>query len=98
MDMLNRRRSIKEWNSTYFALIPKIARPCQVSDYCPINLCNVAYKIVSKVLANRLKNVLDKIISENQVAFIPRRLISDNIVIDHERIHATRRNDQVRVA
>jgi hypothetical protein len=48
----------KELNSTYIALIPKVKNPTSVMDFKPISLCNVMYKILSKVLANRLKIVL----------------------------------------
>lgn len=91
MDILNRRRSIKAWNSTLLALIPKVKKPRKVTDYRPISLCNVSYKIVSKVLANRLKNVLNLIISECQLAFVLERNISDNVVIGHEYLHYMRK-------
>ena len=45
-------------NETYICLIPKVKSPPKITEYHPINLCNVIYKLISKVLANRLKNIL----------------------------------------
>jgi hypothetical protein len=54
-----------EWNDTYVALIPKVKNPERMKDLRPINLCNVIYKLVSKVLENRLKLILEEIIAPN---------------------------------
>lgn len=74
-------------NFTYVVLIPKNKNPYKPSEHRPISLYNVIYKIVSKALANRLKKILPEIISPNQSAFIPRRLISDNVIVVYETLH-----------
>ena len=75
-------------NHTFLTLIPKIKNPISVSDYRPICLCNLLYKIFSKVLANHLKKILPNIIFEQQSAFTKNRLISDNILVAFETLHS----------
>ncbi|CAA7047581.1 unnamed protein product [Microthlaspi erraticum] len=75
-------------NQTNIFLIPKVNPPTSMVDFRPISLCNVSYKIISKILVNRRKNHLSGIISENQAAFIPRRMITDNVIIAHEMYYA----------
>ena len=74
-------------NHTFITLILKKKNPSLVSDYRPISLCNVLYKIFAKVLANRLKIFLNSVINENQSAFAKGRLISNNILIAFETLH-----------
>lgn len=61
----------------------------------PISLCSVQYKIISKILCNRLKLIHPDIISETQGAFVAGRLISDSILIAHEMMHSLKANDRV---
>jgi hypothetical protein len=87
LDFLNKGIFDSSINSTYIALIPKLQNPVYVGDFRPISLCNVLYKIVAKVLANRLKLVLSAIISPNQSAFVPGCLITDNILVAYKALH-----------
>lgn len=79
-------------NQTNICLIPKTERPIEMGEFRPISLCNVSYKVISKLMSKRLKKCLPKIISETQSAFVARRLITDNILVAHEVFHALRTN------
>lgn len=76
----------RQINLTLVILVPKCPNACVVKDFRPIACCTVLYKIISKVLANRMKRVLDTVISEHQSAFVPGRLIFDNIMLSQELI------------
>lgn len=65
-----------------------------MTEYRPISLCNVVYKIISKILAKGVKKVLPSIISSTQAAFIESRLISNNILVEHELLHALKSNNK----
>ena len=78
---------LKAFNETLISLIPKVEHPIFVSQLRPISLCNVFYKIISKILVNRLKPILGQCISQNQSAFVPGRQIIDNVLMAHEYIH-----------
>lgn len=78
LKVLNHNHSLKSVNDTYITLIPKLRKPLKVRDFIPISLCNIIYKIVAKILANRLRLILLDIIYPNQSVFVLNRLISYN--------------------
>lgn len=78
-------------NDTLIALIPKVETPERVSQLRPISLCNVNYKVITKVLANRLKSILPDLIGPDQSSFVPGRQITDNIAVYQEALHLTKK-------
>jgi len=84
-------------NDTNICLIPKTTKPNEMTKFRPISLCNVNYKIISKVLCQRLKKVLPQRISETQSTFVAGRQITNNIMIAQEMFHALRTKPGERV-
>ena len=64
-------------NSSFITLIPKVGSPLGVGDYRPISLIGVQYKIVAKILAIRLVEVIDTVVHQEQTAFVKNRHILD---------------------
>jgi hypothetical protein len=81
-------------NDTAIILIPKIDQPETLKDFRPISLCTVMYKVIAKCMVNRLRPILGEIISMNQSAFVPGRLLTDNVLIACEVIHYMRNKRQ----
>lgn len=96
MEALNEGRDMNPLNYTFITLIPKSQNPKKMEEFRPISLCNVVYKIIAKAMANRLKEVLKVIISPTESAFVPWGLITDNIVIGFECIHAVNNRNKGR--
>ncbi|KAL2235451.1 UNVERIFIED_CONTAM: hypothetical protein Sindi_1277300 [Sesamum indicum] len=84
LDFFTTGKLLKQVNTTLLALIPKVHTPMSVNDFGPISCCNVLYKVITKLLVQRLSMVLDKLISPCQTAFILGRSIGDNILLAQE--------------
>ena len=78
-------------NNTLIVLIPKCENPSSMKELRLISLCNVLYKLVAKVLANYMKDVLCRLIYPSQAAFVPGRSIIDNILLVSKVLHYLKR-------
>ncbi|KAK5826340.1 hypothetical protein PVK06_021258 [Gossypium arboreum] len=87
LQILNEGMDFQKINATQIILIPKIDNPTTMMDFRLISLCNVLYKIIAKSIVNRLRGVIGKCIDGAQSAFVPGRLISDNILLAYEILH-----------
>ena len=88
------KKVLKVQNASFIALIPKKENAMTPDGFRPIALCNVVYKIISKVVANRLKPLLPSLISEEQIGYVERRQILNNIIQAHEVVHSLKSNKQ----
>lgn len=78
----------EELNMNFLTLIPKVDRPALFADYRPITLCNLVYKLITKIIAEHLKPFLGKFISPKQFGFFPNRQILDAVGIVQEVLHS----------
>ena len=75
----------RDCNASFITLIPKCENPSELGDYRPISLVGCVYKLILKILANRLKRVLEKVIDKNQSVFLSGRGLLDSVLIFLER-------------
>ncbi|KAA3488219.1 reverse transcriptase [Gossypium australe] len=90
LGILNNDQSLGQLNSTDIILIPKTQNPASLLNFRPISLCTVLYKIVAKAIANRFQAVIGGCIDAVQSAFVPGRLISDNVLLAYEILNTFR--------
>ncbi|KAH1032563.1 hypothetical protein J1N35_044737 [Gossypium stocksii] len=88
LEVLNGRIEMGNINKTHVVLIPKVDKPKKLSQFRPISLCNVLYKIIAKILVACMSPILDCCIDEAQGAFIQGRHITDNTLITYEVLHS----------
>uniref|UniRef100_M1D672 Uncharacterized protein n=1 Tax=Solanum tuberosum TaxID=4113 RepID=M1D672_SOLTU len=76
----------KSFNATFIPLIPKKPEAMKLKDFRPINLIGVVYKIISKLITERLKIVIGKLVDGHQMAFLKGRQIMDAALLAHEMV------------
>jgi hypothetical protein len=79
-------------NDTTIVLIPKVDQPETIKEFWSISLCTVVYKVIAKSMVNRLRPILGDIVSINQSALVPGRLITDNALVAFECLHFIEQN------
>lgn len=84
-------RLTKGINATFIALIPKVSSPQRLNDFRPISLVGCMYKVLAKILANRLRIVIGSVVSDAQSAFVKGKHILDGILIANEVVDEARR-------
>lgn len=93
LDILNKNCLNLKLNYTHIILIPKCKTPELITQFRPISLSNVILKICSKAITNKLKPNMHNIIAETQSAFVPHRLITDDVFISYEINHFLKRKN-----
>jgi hypothetical protein len=86
-DSRQRGEVIRSLNLTFLALIPKFNKPTSFGDYRPIALCNLCYKIIAKLIANRIRPILSQTLFGEKLGFLKGRHILDAIGTAHECLH-----------
>lgn len=72
---------LRQWNATTLILIPKVNNASSATEFRPISCLNTVYKVISKLISIRLKAVLPRVISQAQSAFMPSRLLAENVLL-----------------
>jgi hypothetical protein len=85
-------------NVTFLALVPKEDVDEDPNKFRPISLCNVIYKIITKLIINRIKPLLPHLISSKQTRYVEGRKILDGIILAHETIHSLKISKSIRHA
>lgn len=75
---------LSQRNSTSVTLVPKKLNADKLSDFRPISFCNAVYKVISKILARKLEQILPLWISPSQSAFVQGRLLTENVLLATE--------------
>jgi hypothetical protein len=99
LEMVEESRSrgfiVGSLNSTFLALIPKVNKPVTFGDFRPISLCNLVYKLISKIIANQIKPILSRSLFAEQLGFLKGRQIQDAIGTTHECLHSIKKKIKI---
>lgn len=90
-DIFREPSKVRDINETLITLIPKVEQVRNIKHFRPISLCNVSYKVITKLLANRLRLIIGRLVNPCQSSFVPNRQSRDNIIVAQEIFHSMRR-------
>ena len=93
LEFFSSGKLLKQWNCTVISLIPKRVGADKLVDFRPISLCNVVYKVISKILARRLQDITPTMVSSTQSAFIKDRLLVENVLLATEMVQGFNRSN-----
>ncbi|GKV04879.1 hypothetical protein SLEP1_g16976 [Rubroshorea leprosula] len=88
-------RLVRGINASYITLVPKKKNPTTLKEYRPVSMVGSLYKILAKVLANRLRKVIGKVISMTQSAFLEGRQLIDSVLVLNELVHDLKRRKEM---
>ena len=88
LDIFKYGKVLEYLNETLITLIPKCQSPESLNNYRPISLCNLIYKVVSKIIVNRIRPHIGKLVAPIQTAFVPGRKDIDNVLLAQELFYA----------
>jgi hypothetical protein len=86
-DLFDSSVNLEGLNTTFIIMIPKVSNPVTISDYRPISLLNIAIKLITKLLVNRLQPMMLNLIHKSQYGFMKHRFIQDSLAWTYEYIH-----------
>lgn len=89
-DIFRHPEQVSKINETLITLVPKVDPVVSIRNFRPISLCNVSYKIITKILAQRLRQMMGSLVNLCQSSFIPNRQCRDNIILAQEIFHSMR--------
>ena len=89
-EIFHNPHKIKDIDQTFISLTSEVESPELVKHLHPISLCNIVYKVVTKIIANRLRRILPTVITPTQCGFIHNRSSSHNVIVAQEVIHKMR--------
>ena len=95
--VLHSGHCLRKMHHSHVVLIPNKTNPEYITEYQPISLGNVVARVVSKVIANRVKTILPSVISNSQSAFVPTRLITDNTLVAYEMLHRMQKRQKGKI-
>lgn len=83
-DFFSSNKMLRKFNATTIALLPKITGADKMSQFRPISLCSTVYKVIAKIIKNRLRRIIPEAVQLNQVGFVQGWFLCENVLLASE--------------